>query len=220
MLRDSLHKYILLLASALRFPCAFSLLLLIASCHNSLMPWSTQPETSNKKIATTSGTEIPALNKQKKQKKPSEASDLWQRIQMGLAMDLNQTNPRITAELLWYKNNQTYFNQISTRAAPYLHFIAKEAEARWAPAIPRSFSIQKYSKHIANIKQIYIYTPKRVHIRMYIYTYICTYKCDGTITTHCIIIPGSIYVYLCLACSIFVIIRCQISYSSRGQFHG
>ncbi|WBA79412.1 LysM peptidoglycan-binding domain-containing protein [Endozoicomonas sp. GU-1] len=66
-------------------------------------------------------------------KEPVVIDDLWVRIQSGLAMDLDQNNPRIQAELNWYKRHKSYFSQISKRSEPYLYFIVKEAEARNVP---------------------------------------------------------------------------------------
>ncbi|KEI71799.1 lytic transglycosylase [Endozoicomonas elysicola] len=66
-------------------------------------------------------------------KAPVVVDNLWVRIQSGLAMDLNQNNSRIQAELEWYKRHKSYFSQISKRSEPYLYFIVKEAEARNVP---------------------------------------------------------------------------------------
>ncbi len=66
-------------------------------------------------------------------KAPVVIDDLWIRIQSGLAMDLDQNNARIQAELEWYKRHKSYFSQISKRSEPYLYFIVKEAEARNVP---------------------------------------------------------------------------------------
>ncbi|MDP0563287.1 MAG: LysM peptidoglycan-binding domain-containing protein [Candidatus Endonucleobacter sp. (ex Gigantidas childressi)] len=48
-------------------------------------------------------------------------------------MDLNKTNQQIKIKLAWYKNNQSYFNAISIRAAPYLYHIIEETEAKGLP---------------------------------------------------------------------------------------
>ncbi|WP_257265730.1 LysM peptidoglycan-binding domain-containing protein [Endozoicomonas sp. ONNA2] len=66
-------------------------------------------------------------------KAPVEVEDIWIRIQSGLAMDLDQNNPRIQAELNWYKSHKSYFTKISQRSEPYIYFIVKEAEARNVP---------------------------------------------------------------------------------------
>ncbi|WP_095210360.1 lytic transglycosylase [Endozoicomonas ascidiicola] len=76
---------------------------------------------------STSGTDV------EKVVQPVVIDDLWVRIQSGLAMDLDQNNSRIQAELNWYTRHKNYFNTMSSRAAPYLYFIVKEAEARKVP---------------------------------------------------------------------------------------
>lgn len=68
-----------------------------------------------------------------KQSSPKEMSDVWQRIQHGLQLDLAQQHPRIESELRWLVNNDKYFDQITDRAAPYLHFIVEEAEKMNVP---------------------------------------------------------------------------------------
>lgn len=59
--------------------------------------------------------------------------DLWERIRLGMGMDLDNKHPWVMAELSWYSRNQGYFNRISERSAPYLYFIIKEAEERGVP---------------------------------------------------------------------------------------
>ena len=59
--------------------------------------------------------------------------DLWERIRLGMGMDLNNNHPWIMTELEWYAKNQGYFNRVADRSAPYLYFIIKEAEARGVP---------------------------------------------------------------------------------------
>ena len=59
--------------------------------------------------------------------------DLWERTRRGFAMDLENNDPRVLAELCWYKKNQVYFNRISDRASPYFYFVLHEAEKRSVP---------------------------------------------------------------------------------------
>ncbi len=54
-------------------------------------------------------------------------------IRDGLAMNLDQDNARIRAELRWYKRNQGYFNRVMERATPYLYFIVSEVQRRNMP---------------------------------------------------------------------------------------
>ncbi|MDD7804649.1 MAG: LysM peptidoglycan-binding domain-containing protein [Endozoicomonas sp. (ex Botrylloides leachii)] len=66
--------------------------------------------------------------------KVKEIKNLWLKIQQGLnMMNLDQNNSLIQEELKWLKNNQTYFNSVSKRAAPYLDYIVTEADSRGLP---------------------------------------------------------------------------------------
>jgi membrane-bound lytic murein transglycosylase D len=58
--------------------------------------------------------------------------DLLERIRAGLK--LNQiSNSRIDREANWFANNPEYVERVFTRAAPYLHYIVGEVEARGLP---------------------------------------------------------------------------------------
>ena len=116
------------------------LLFLLTGCQSTQTATPVDSDRSNE-IATLKKL-TKSTSKSKKNAEPGEeaeeqeleqVTDLWQRIQGGLAMNLSQSNPRIQTELKWYKRNQTYFNRIADRAAPYLHFIIEEAEARDLP---------------------------------------------------------------------------------------
>ena len=75
----------------------------------------------------------PILEPLEELEQPINIDNLWDRIQAGLSMDLDQNNPRIYAELKWYKQHSDYFSQIAQRAKPYLHFIVEEVETREIP---------------------------------------------------------------------------------------
>ncbi|USE39484.1 transglycosylase SLT domain-containing protein [Endozoicomonas sp. SCSIO W0465] len=100
---------------------------------------STSPSSSASTIKKETAPSVEKLQVKKPEKitpvkkAPVVVDDLWIRIQSGLAMDLDQNDPRIQAELDWYKHNKFYFSQISKRSEPYLYFIVKEAEARNVP---------------------------------------------------------------------------------------
>ncbi|WP_419536144.1 LysM peptidoglycan-binding domain-containing protein [Endozoicomonas sp.] len=112
---------------------AFSLLL--TGCQLVSSPSSPSTSATEKKVTKPSVETIHEdTSKQTPVKKaPVVVDNLWIRIQSGLAMDLDQNNPRIQAELDWYKRHKSYFSQISKRSEPYLYFIVKEAEARNVP---------------------------------------------------------------------------------------
>ncbi|MDP0589690.1 MAG: LysM peptidoglycan-binding domain-containing protein [Candidatus Endonucleobacter bathymodioli] len=127
----SLVKNLLLLA-------VFSLYFMLISCQNSSVlqeedsvnkenedDFNLQDDKNNKEGQPTSTTEDSLQTQQ--------TTDIWQRIQNGLAMDLNKTNRQIKTKLDWYKHNQSYFDKMSIRAAPYLYHIIEETEARGLP---------------------------------------------------------------------------------------
>ena len=59
--------------------------------------------------------------------------DLWDRIRRGYRLDLQQDNPRVSAQRDWYARHPQYFTRVTTRSERYLHFIVEEAEARDMP---------------------------------------------------------------------------------------
>lgn len=59
--------------------------------------------------------------------------DIWQRIVASYQLDLNTDNPRIDAQLNWYKSHQSYLDRVAERGVRYLHFIAEQIEARGVP---------------------------------------------------------------------------------------
>ncbi len=58
--------------------------------------------------------------------------DLFDRIRAGLALRQPNHN-RIDSEANWFANNPEYIERTFTRAAPYLHYIVGEVEARGLP---------------------------------------------------------------------------------------
>ena len=60
------------------------------------------------------------------------ARDLLDRIRAGLAIQ-DIKNSRIDREADWFANNPEYVERVFTRAAPYLHYIVGEVEARGLP---------------------------------------------------------------------------------------
>lgn len=67
------------------------------------------------------------------EKEAAVITNLWQRLQQGMTLDVDLTNKRIQSELEWYKNNQYSFDLLAERASPYLYFIIEQAEARGLP---------------------------------------------------------------------------------------
>jgi membrane-bound lytic murein transglycosylase D len=63
---------------------------------------------------------------------PAEPRDLLNRIRAGLILtDLD--NSRIDTEADWFARNPQYIERVFTRAAPYLHYIVSQVEARGLP---------------------------------------------------------------------------------------
>ena len=58
--------------------------------------------------------------------------DLWDRIRAGYALP-GLDHPRVDAELAWYARHQEYLDRVAARAAPYMHHIVEEIEARDLP---------------------------------------------------------------------------------------
>ncbi|MFY9180109.1 MAG: LysM peptidoglycan-binding domain-containing protein [Venatoribacter sp.] len=58
---------------------------------------------------------------------------IWQRIIAAYQLDTSLENPRITAQLNWYKARQDYLNRVAERGERYLYFIAEQIEAREIP---------------------------------------------------------------------------------------
>lgn len=58
--------------------------------------------------------------------------DLWQRIRSGLSMQ-NLDNPRIRAELAWYRKHPSYMLRVAKRAEPYLYHIVEQIEQKQLP---------------------------------------------------------------------------------------
>lgn len=66
---------------------------------------------------------------------PAEApppGDLLDRVRRGLALGKHY-NSRIDTEADWFARNPQYIERVFTRAAPYLHYIVGEVEARGVP---------------------------------------------------------------------------------------
>jgi membrane-bound lytic murein transglycosylase D len=64
---------------------------------------------------------------------PFTGDDLWKRLRAGFRLDLQQDNPRITAERNWLIRNPQYIERVTTRAQRYLYHIVEQAEARNVP---------------------------------------------------------------------------------------
>ncbi|OOV87642.1 LysM peptidoglycan-binding domain-containing protein [Oceanospirillum linum] len=59
--------------------------------------------------------------------------NLWDRLLQSFKLDLEIDNPRIAAQLNWYKRHPHYLERVFTRAERYMFHVVKEVEARNLP---------------------------------------------------------------------------------------
>lgn len=59
--------------------------------------------------------------------------NLWDRLLQSFKLDLDGDDPRITAQLNWYKRHPHYLDRVFTRAERYMFHVVKEVEARNLP---------------------------------------------------------------------------------------
>jgi len=59
--------------------------------------------------------------------------NLWDRLLQSFKLDLETTNPRIEAQLNWYKRHPRYLERVFTRAERYMFHVVEEVEARNLP---------------------------------------------------------------------------------------
>lgn len=60
-------------------------------------------------------------------------NDLWQRIVDAYGLNHEQNNPRIQAQLNWYKKHQSYMDRIAKRGERYMYYIAEQIDVRDIP---------------------------------------------------------------------------------------
>jgi membrane-bound lytic murein transglycosylase D len=59
--------------------------------------------------------------------------DLWHRLRAGFELDHDASEPRVKAQLNWYKKHPRYIDRVVDRGSRYLHYIVSEAEKRGLP---------------------------------------------------------------------------------------
>jgi membrane-bound lytic murein transglycosylase D len=64
---------------------------------------------------------------------PAPASDIWERIRRGFALDHHVDERRVASELNWYRRHPEYLNRVATRATRYMYHIVEEIESRGLP---------------------------------------------------------------------------------------
>lgn len=65
---------------------------------------------------------------------PAMPIDIWQLTRDNFKLDLNQSNPRLRAQLKWYARHPEYMNRVVNRASRYYHHILNEVLKRDMPA--------------------------------------------------------------------------------------
>ncbi len=86
--------------------------------------------------------------------------DIWPRIRAGFSLP-DSDHPNVQPSREWFANHQVYLDRTFTRAAPYMHYIIEEVEARQMPleiallpVVESAFQPFAYSRsHAAGIWQ-------------------------------------------------------------------
>lgn len=63
----------------------------------------------------------------------AEPTDIWHRLRTHLNMPVDLEEPRVKAQLDWYRKHPSYIDRTVARASRYLHHIVDEVEARDVP---------------------------------------------------------------------------------------
>ena len=92
---------------------------------------------------------------------PEAQDDVWQRIRSQLSFAPSH-HPKVQARVNWYLSHPNYMDVISQRAAPFLHYVVEEVEARGLPIelalmplIESDFDTSAYShKHASGLWQL------------------------------------------------------------------
>jgi len=72
------------------------------------------------------GDDVPGLE-------PEQPPDLWSRIRDGFVLDRELDEPRVKAEIDWFRRHPEYVMRVSERASRHLYHIVQELEARHMP---------------------------------------------------------------------------------------
>lgn len=59
--------------------------------------------------------------------------DLWDRLRASFALDISSDDPRVLAELNWYRRHPSYMDRVAQRASRYLFHVIEEIERRGLP---------------------------------------------------------------------------------------
>lgn len=59
--------------------------------------------------------------------------DLWDRLRQSFAMDISSNDPRVLAEMNYYRRHPQYMNRVAQRASRYMFYVIEEIERRGLP---------------------------------------------------------------------------------------
>jgi membrane-bound lytic murein transglycosylase D len=113
------------------FQLLLSLTLISACSHQALIP------NANPTKARVINPVVPILDQwqgeqQLTNRAPNE-QNLWQRIINAYGFDQSIDNPRVRAQLNWYKKHQGYMDRMASRAQRYMFYIAEQIDVRDIP---------------------------------------------------------------------------------------
>ncbi|MCS3903517.1 membrane-bound lytic murein transglycosylase D [Methylohalomonas lacus] len=99
--------------------------------------------------------------------------DVWARIRAGLTLDRHTNQPAVQRKLEWYKKHADYMSRVAERAAPYIHHIVEELDARGMPldlallpVIESAYKPRAYSRsHAAGLWQFIPATGERFGLK-------------------------------------------------------
>ena len=113
------------------FQLLLSLTLISACSHQALIP------NANPTKARVINPVVPILDQWQGEQQlinraPNE-QNLWQRIINAYGFDQSINNPRVQAQLNWYKKHQGYMDRMASRAQRYMFYIAEQIDVRDIP---------------------------------------------------------------------------------------
>ena len=74
------------------------------------------------------------IHKEEEISGPVYYDNLWDRMRSNMKMERDITQPRVVAQLNWYKKHPRYFKRVSERASRYMYHVVVELEKRDLPA--------------------------------------------------------------------------------------
>lgn len=115
----------------MKFFQLFLLTLLLSACAHK--PTTITPTESKQPLAANKVVSV--LESWEGSSSPSAqpTTDLWQRIISAYGLNNEITNPRIQAQLNWYKKHQGYMDRIAKRGERYMYYIAEQIDVRNIP---------------------------------------------------------------------------------------